>query len=733
MKSLSGELTTLLDRTLGSMNPATALRRFGVPLILLSLVAGRTFASERALIMDYELYPPEFSNAVIRRVAATGLAVDFREYYPRLTSQDLTRYRMIVLESSAGVIGSGIEPGPAEIAPLTRFVAGGGLLVLAVPQDPDAFHQLGSYNQILDALGSGIRLRPAIADDETGRYPSVMFPQCYFRVCDTFAAKGVDRNLVLDRSTILETKPPALTLAKTSPTAFARAGLGRAVVKEIPSTPGGFPLVAMAKCGNGYVLVIPRFTLNIGGFNSRVGTGPLTSLAWLPSSERFVQNLVDEMVKLASGESRWSGPSGSVITDATAPGPGLPAAAPESLTITTIPPGGALERTHEHRDAYRDAYRATIRRDLYGPYLEHGLRAAWGDIERDDAWLKTMADGFKAAGFNYIWGVGWPERFVSREYGAPQRERLRRSWETFSRELDGSAVGWSIGVNFPGVGFDRGRYERCRGVKGQVIDILSPLDLRYWYEMMIPALEEVARFGLKHPSVKGATIDFEMYGYDPFKVYPEAIGFEDVTFSAFLRASAGHLDDATIGEAAVLIPSQRYAWLRDRGLLGFFFLQLENESEKLGRLIRRRIHAINPNFIFGGYQAALPYMWFYRGLMRGLCTPEMPMIWMSFQVLSAADVDRFWLSGCPIINATALMLGTFAIREYPDAMWAGRWFHDGYWINRYNWLVDDARGRKSIEIPDGSREEAWKWLTAGNRRIDVEERRRARDAGRSHP
>ena len=59
----------------------------------------------------------------------------------------------------------------------------------------------------------------------------------------------------------------------------------------------------------------------------------------------------------------------------------------------------------------------------------------------------------------------------------------------------------------------------------------------------------------------------------------------------------------------------------------------------------------------GAYQAALPDTWFYRGLIRGLSTPEMPMVWMSFQVLSAPDVDRYWSNGCHILNATALMLG----------------------------------------------------------------------------
>ena len=82
-----------------------------------------------------------------------------------------------------------------------------------------------------------------------------------------------------------------------------------------------------------------------------------------------------------------------------------------------------------------------IRRDLYGPYLDHGLRAAWGEMNRDDAWLKSMADGFKAAGFNYIWGVGWPERFVSNQYNADQRAKLRHAWETFAGQLDGSTGG----------------------------------------------------------------------------------------------------------------------------------------------------------------------------------------------------------------------------------------------------------------------------------------------------
>ena len=65
-----------------------------------------------------------------------------------------------------------------------------------------------------------------------------------------------------------------------------------------------------------------------------------------------------------------------------------------------------------------------------------------------------MADGFKAAGFNYIWGVGWPEQFVSKQYSSEQRAKLLHAWETFAGQLDGSPVGWTIGVNYPGVGFD---------------------------------------------------------------------------------------------------------------------------------------------------------------------------------------------------------------------------------------------------------------------------------------
>jgi hypothetical protein len=685
-------------------------------------------------VIDYDLYPSDYSNAVIRRIAAAALSVDFRGDYPLITQADLARYRMIVLESSAGTIGSGLVPARNESTALVRWVQRGGLLVLAVPQDPEAFDKLPEWNAILEALHAGITVKPAVADDDAGRYPSAMFPQCTFRPTDTFAAKGVNQALVLDRATILETKAPALSLATTSPTAFARVGLGRAILPEMRPTASGFSLIAMARCGQGFVLVIPRFSLNIGGFTGRVGVGPTLNLDWVASSERFVQNIIDELVALGNGTHAWPGQTADIRdVPKNAANTDLPAAPPVTLKLQTFPPRKANRLSAHEQDDFQQAYRATIRRDLYGEYLDHGLRAGWGNVERDDGWIKSMCQGFKQSGFNYLWGVGWPERFVSPRYKEPARANLKRAWETMARELDGSRVGWSIGVDFPGVGFDRSRYEQCRGVDGQTLKMMSPLDLRYWYEFMIPALEEVARFGLDHPSVKGATIDFEMYGSDPFIIYPESVGFEDVAYHAFLRASAGHLDARLLAEAATLIPAQRYAWLRDHALLSFFFLQLENESERLGRLIRQRIHAIHPRFIFGAYQAALPYQWFYRGLMRGLSTPEMPMIWMSFQVLSADDVDRFWRNGCHILNASAIMLGTIPIADYPAAMKAGRSFHDGYWINRYDWLIDDAKGRKTIEIPNGTRDAAWQSLKAGNDALDRLEKTRKNTFSGSRP
>jgi hypothetical protein len=61
---------------------------------------------------------------------------------------------------------------------------------------------------------------------------------------------------------------------------------------------------------------------------------------------------------------------------------------------------------------------------------------------------------------------------------------------------------------------------------------------------------------------------------------------------------------------------------------------------------------------------------------------------------------------------------------------AGRKFHDGYWINRFNRLVDDAEGAKNIETPNGSRADAWKALTEGNRRIDEYDRKQAANPGK---
>lgn len=607
-----------------------------------------------ALLIDYELLPADFSNELVRRIEAAGLKVDYRPYDPSLREADFSKHRMIVLLASAGSIGSGLQLAEAEVPALIRYVRAGGLLVLGIPGDPEAFHQLGVYNRLLADLGSGIQVKAAIVDDDSDRFRGVMFPGCYFR----------PGRLVLDRATILEAESPAVVRARSSPSAYAITGLGRPRAEGIPNR-GGYPVVATARCGRGAVLVTQRFNLNIGGYNGRVGVQPIDSLDWLAGSDRFIQRLLCEM------------------------------------TGAPLPPPPPLPR--------RMPKPATIRRDVFGPYLDHGIRSAWGDMDRDDAWLRRLANGFKSAGLNYIWGVGWPERFASPKYTEAERTRLRHRWETFAGLLDGSPVGWTIGMNYPGTGFDPTRYQQCRGADGRPIKLISPLDLRFWREIMIPAFEEVARFSVKHPSVKGITIDYEMYGYEPVIFYPETIGFEDVAF----HAVATHLP----AEARDLPPERRYEWLRDRGLLGQYFGLLEHEAEKLGRSIRVRIHSINPKFIFGAYQAGLPYTWFYRGLMRGMSTPEMPMIWLSFSTQSAAEVERWWGRSQHILNASAVMLGLHPVAEWKNVLPALAHYHDGYWLNRYNWLIDDAAGKRSIEIPDGTREEAWKALAEANRRI----------------
>ncbi len=619
------------------------------PILLGFLLAALGWAGSpsagRALVIDYELNPIDFSDELVRRLGVAGLGIDYRPYQPQLTREDFAKYRMIVLLASAGAIGSGLQLPEAEIPAVAAFVKKGGLLVLGVPADPEAFWQLSVYNRLLATLGSGIVIKPAIVDDDSDRFGGAMFPGCYFE----------PGRLVLDRATVLETRPPASVRAKSSAAAFAIVGLGRQRVENLPN-PGGYPVVAMARCGRGRVLATGRFNLNIGGYTGRVGVQPIANFDWLPRSDRFIQNLLLEMV-------------------------GAPQPGPARLRVPL--------RGNRH---------ASIRRDVFGPYLDHGVRAAWGDVDHDDAWLRRLADGFKGAGLNYVWGVGWP-----------RRGRMRHAWETFAGLLDGSQVGWSIGINYPGTGFDPKRYEQCRGVDGRPMRLLSPLDQRFWQDVMIPGFEEVARFSLKHPSVRGVTVDFEMYGYEPVIFYPEAVGFEDAAF----QAVAASLPAA----ARALPPERRYEWLRDHDLLGRYFSLLEGETEKLGRLIRRRVHAINPKFIFGAYQAGLPYTWFYRGLMRGLSTPEMPMIWMSFSTFSGADVDRWWDRGQYMLHASALMLGLHPIPEWGSVIRALCRTHDGYWLNRYNWLVDDAHGKQSIEIPQGTHQQAWQALKEANQSL----------------
>ena len=172
---------------------------------------GRTPPAGRALVIDYELVPIDFSDELVRRLGLTGLEVD----YGLISHGSRARISRNIAcwscwprrERSV----SGLQLSEAEIPAVAEFVRKGGLLVLGVPSDPEASGQLSPYNDLLSRLGSGIPIQPAIVDDDSARFRGAMFPGSYFE----------PGRLVLDRATILETHPPAEVRAKSSAAAFA--------------------------------------------------------------------------------------------------------------------------------------------------------------------------------------------------------------------------------------------------------------------------------------------------------------------------------------------------------------------------------------------------------------------------------------------------------------------------------------------------------------------------------
>ncbi|MBI4024208.1 MAG: hypothetical protein HY360_04450 [Verrucomicrobia bacterium] len=163
----------------------------------------------------------------------------------------------------------------------------------------------------------------------------------------------------------------------------------------------------------------------------------------------------------------------------------------------------------------------------------------------------------------------------------------------------------------------------------------SPLDSVAWQELMVNeslrAHRQAKADGLP---LDGVIIDLEMYGAKFGDVYNSRHTFDDATYGAFAK------EHPELGDPGNVAVERRLDYLASKKLLAEYYRFMEKKMEAIARDVERQIHAQAPDLVIGFLQ----YFdnWFYRGFIRGIGTPSMPVLAFTEQTYYGYNFNARW-------------------------------------------------------------------------------------------
>lgn len=688
----------------------------------------------RLLLLDHELFYPEAHADLMAMLAESGYDVEYRQYYPSLAMDDPGRYQTIIIlgGSTPELSASQMSRGDVEVA--DRFVQHGGVLVLGAAAGENERY---TFNLILHTLRVNIRIGADwIQDPEHSAIGTLRHYPYYAPIRNHPIGEGIDNIVPGGLCRPLRVGNGVLTLLSSLETAHLVGGsaavdlsAGRPAEGDVYSPP--FPVAALAKVRTGSVLVTSRYLLDLGGMSWRVTWRPLLDPSQIDGTKRFFINCCRYIEGIRKEETSWNVEEPSKRSQFSRPKvPKFPinTAPPERdlpshVRIFRLGRGGAL--VDEHAGGWRKA----VRSDLFGWIEKENVRAGWGSIDQSDEHIDLLIERLKAAGINLLWGYGWPEAMVEergagvfrdRDVGIFAKAELVRRWDRVHRRIEGSQIRWFMGTHYPGLCSDYRGYTRSVGCQGQPSNAPSPLDVKFWQDHVIRPAQIVAEYSLQRPALVGLMCDLEMYSVVPSWYFTNGDGFDDYSFRKFVTHAEGYLSSRELETVRNLPFLERFEGLKREGILDRYYWFLESEAEKIGRLYREEVDAVNPQMIYGFYAQDMVPTWFYWGFWRGVSTQEKPCIFLTFQMFLKRFADTLARRGIYGYYAVASLLGNIPAGEHPVVFERFSTLDDGYWLNRITWLVEPA-GAESIEAPERlglSKEEIVALIAAANQHLD---------------
>jgi hypothetical protein len=674
----------------------------------------------RALLVDYDVLHPDAWIDLVDAFAAAGVAVDYRRFYPHLTAADTTgddAYDVVVLASGLSPSTASAQMAAVEVDTAVAFVQSGGLLVLAPwPGHLDgasANNEWFLFNRVLETLAAPLRIEKALlvgdifaldpdwphTDSDLGYATSLEFDVGYAWLRpnpELPTAEGVGDRVAAGRSTTVRTSGGRVEV-------YTWAYLGQQLWRRLAGDQllrlnEDHPAVVAAEVAPGHVAVIPKGLLTAGGANGMVSHQPVLQPAVLAANRVFLGNVVRRLADLRRGAAfEPNDPSPDERLFATA-APGWPpiTESRETIEISSPPFRHALPEAPPPGDHLESAPEPDETPPAVPLFPLGTGTLGFGSVPGDPAQTDVRFAEAAAMGIDTLMLTITPEQLVTDDLTPEEKDALRARIADTADRAASAGVPWTVGMYYSGYVFlnHDDEWPWSVGAQGQRVHQPAVAYAPYWDEALSPAVVEVATIAAEHPGIAGIQIDMETY--DGVLWYSDLQCFDDESFAVYLDA----LEDAGLrAELEDVGARGRMDALIDRGLLRDYLEALSAEVEAAGRRMEEAVHAIDPGFAFVLYAPIFSSAWFYRSLARGLATPGLPVVWLSYDTLTRRQRASWVGDGIPVVHLGGVIVGNFAPDGLRTALESGLAEADGFWFFSFDEVSDTA----AADPPHGAR------------------------------
>ena len=618
--------------------------------------------ARRALVLDLTLSDAALLDGTAGPWRDAGYTVEYRRFYPHLTTADLARYHTLLLLLGREPQGPSDALTAGDLALLDQWVSGGGVVVLGYPAAGEGGFDRWIANRWLASEGAGIVITDSLLEDTTAR-PTTPRAQPWAegrRVGDDPLGSVYDR-FPLDRNHVLEVKRATQVIAVGSRKAFVRAA------KALTPRPEA-PIAAASRVGDGLVVVVSRHALGSLGPQPAPTTMPLLQLDALGATADFLTALA----RWTRRPAEWAH-----VPPADRRSPPMLSGAPTPVELQPPrrepPPGATTDPLPGATD--RDTARASGVPDWI---RQSGMRALWTpQLVRREGALDSLVSFLDQAGLNLLAGDAGAETVAdSVHHPWEERAAVRRAWSQAVNLLQPTSVAWIPAFDYEGPRVTGGSADSSRGARGEALGAWCALDTAFWNSRVAPAHVTLARLaaGLRQ-LVPALALDLGSLSPRSASVgYSMGQEFCDAAWHDALARFPRHGALDSIPVAA------RYRTLLEAGLLLSYYQALEDLVAERARGLRDRILKERPGLYFAVRLREAPGDWFSLGLMRGFSLPDRPLLLFTPEARTRRLFAAYRARGLNAVHAVELPPALVRVRNLPGlkALVFGQ--NDGFWL-----------------------------------------------------